>query len=133
MKKIMILWCLAAATYFAQAQTRFGVAEFNKKEVPAVIGEIPYEEDVTKEGIVKHFEKMGFKGKKIKDYIMYTGVSLPELGPEPHDLYIMVDRKSRQEKNTSLVTMLISKGFEQFVDDSTEPNLIAAKIGRAHV
>lgn len=126
MKKFLITVTLIVLICNSRAQTRFGVAEYNKREVPAVIGEIPFEEDITKDGLFKHFEKLGYKSKKVKDFVVYNSVSLPQLGTEPLDIYFTVDRKSRQEKGTSVVTMLISTGFENFVNDTLNPDLIAA-------
>ncbi len=126
MKKIIIAFVFIATSFCATSQTRFGVAEFNKKEVPAVIGEIPYEEDVVRDAIDKNFEKLGYKGKKVKGFMLYSAVNLPELGTEPHDIYVAVEKKSRQDKGTAVVTFLMSKGFETFANDVDDQNLIAA-------
>jgi hypothetical protein len=124
-RNLTALFCIFF-NFCLQSQTRFGIAEFNKKEVPAVIGEIPYQQDITKDGLQKYFEKLGYKSKKAKDYFLYNGISLPQLGSQPLDLYFMVDRKSRQDKGTSVITLLVSTGFENFINDSTNPDLIAA-------
>lgn len=124
MKKFSLILCCVLISFWAKSQTRFGMAEFNKKEVPAVIGEIPYEEDVVKDAIDKNFEKKGYKGKKVKGFVLYSAVMLPEIGTEPYDIYVLVDRKSRQEKGTSIVTFLISKGFENFANDVDDASLI---------
>ena len=126
MKKIIIANLLLVLSIVGFSQTRFTMAQFNKKEVPAVVGEIPYEEDIVKNAIDKNFEKMGYKGKKVKDYVLYSSVMLPELGTEPHDIYMMVDKKSRQEKGTTVVTFLISKGFETFANDVDDASLISS-------
>jgi hypothetical protein len=125
MKQIFLLLICALVGICSFSQTRFGTAEFNKKEVPAVIGEIPYDEDVVKDAIDKNFEKMGYKGKKTKGFMMYPAVLIAELGIEPHDIYMMVERKSRQEKGTAVVTFLISKGFENFANDVEDASLIS--------
>jgi hypothetical protein len=124
MKKITALFFAFAFCYVSFSQTRVGIALFNKKEVPAVMGEIPYEEGIVKDAIDKHFEKMGYKGKKVKDYVLYSSTTIADLGAEPHDIYVMIDKKSRQEKGTSVVTFLISKGFEEFADETNDPTLI---------
>lgn len=124
MKKFSLIVCCILLGLLAKSQTRFGMAEFNKKEVPAVIGEIPYEEDVVRNAIDKNFEKKGYKGKKVKGFVLYSAVMLPEIGADPYDIYVLVDRKSRQEKGTSIVTFLISKGFENFANDADDASLI---------
>ena len=42
----------------------------------------------------------------------------------PHDIYVVVDRKSRSEKETSMVTFLIGKGFHNFATNTADINLI---------
>ncbi len=105
-------------------QSRYTVAQFNKKDVPGVIGEIPFVESTVRESIDKNFEKLGYKGRKVKDFVVYSGVVLKELDNIPHDIYVFVDRKSRQEKDVSLVTFLIGKGFDSFASDTADADLI---------
>jgi hypothetical protein len=56
---------------------------------------------------------------------MYSGVKLAELGPDAYDLYFMVDRKSRKEKEIAVVTMLVSKGLDAFVTESTDATVMS--------
>lgn len=109
---------------FAISQSRYTVVQFNKKDVPGVIGEIPFVESTVRDAINKNFEKMGYKGKKVKDFVVYSGVFLKELDNQPHDIFVMVDRKSRSEKETSLVTFLIGMGFDNFASDTANIDLI---------
>jgi hypothetical protein len=123
MKKFLLVISLAI-TSISSSQTRLGTSVFNKKEVPAVMGEMPYEQEVVKDGIDKNFEKLGYKSKKSKGFLMYTAVLMPKLGAQPYDIYVTVDRKSRQEKSTSIVTFLISKGLENFASDVNDDSLM---------
>lgn len=119
---------LIAFTFFYSlasiGQSRYTIAQFNKKDVPGVIGEIPFVESTVRESIDKNFEKLGYKGKKVKDFVVYSSVVLKELDNAPHDIYVFVDRKSRQEKDVSLVTFLIGKGFDNFASDTADADLI---------
>lgn len=109
---------------FSFSQSRYTVVQLNKKDVPGVIGEIPFVESTTKEAINKNFEKLGYKAKKVKDYLVYSGVVLKELDSTPHDIYMMVDRKSRSEKEVSTVTLLVGKGYNEFASDTADIDLI---------
>ncbi len=100
------------------------MVQFNKKDVPGVIVEVPFVESTVREAIDKNFEKLGYKSRKQKDYLVYNGVNMPEFGNELYDIYVLVERKSRQEKEISNVTFLMSKGFENFVDDREENRLL---------
>ncbi|MFY7964319.1 MAG: hypothetical protein ACOVO1_05435 [Chitinophagaceae bacterium] len=124
MKKIYAILLLLLAASLGFSQSRFTVTQLNKKDVPGVVGEIPFVESTVREAIDKNFEKLGYKGKKFKDFVVYSGVVLKELDNQPHDIYVLVDRKSRQEKEVSLVTFLIGKGFDNFASDTADAELI---------
>ncbi len=100
------------------------MVQFNKKDVPGVIVEVPFVESTVREAIDKNFERLGYKSRKQKDYLVYNGVNMPEFGNELYDIYVLVERKSRQEKEISNITFLMSKGFENFVDDREENRLL---------
>ena len=106
------------------SQSRFTIVPFNKKDVPGVITEVPYSESTVRDAIDKNFEKLGYKSRKQKDYLIYSGVVMPEFDNEPYDIYVLVERKSRQEKEVSFVTFLMSKGFENFVNERDENRLL---------
>jgi hypothetical protein len=124
MKRIYLMIAAMFVAGFAFSQSRYTVVQFNKKDVPGVIGEIPFIESTVRDAINKNFEKMGYRGKKVKDFVVYSGVVLKELDNQPHDIYVMVDRKSRSEKETSMVTFLIGKGFDSFASDTADIDLI---------
>lgn len=124
MQKVVLTIAILFSTTLGYSQSRYTVAQLNKKDIPAVIGEIPFVESTVKEAIDKNFEKLGYKARKVKDYLVYGGVVLKELDNEPHDIYVMVSRKSRQEKEVSLVTFLIGKGFDNFASDTADASLI---------
>ena len=124
MSRLLLLLLSFIFSFSVFAQSRFTMVQFNKKDVPGVIVEVPFVESIVRDAIDKNFEKLGYKSKKNKDYLMYNGVVLKEFGEEPYDIYVLVDRKSRQEKEVSLVTFLMSKGFENFVGEREENRLL---------
>ncbi|MFY8128649.1 MAG: hypothetical protein ACOVMM_09740 [Chitinophagaceae bacterium] len=124
MKKIIVTILLAISIGKSFGQSRFTIAKYNKKDVPAVIGEIPFNENTTKDAFVDFFEKKGYKGKSNKGFVIFSGVVLNELSSEPLDVYIMTERKSRQEKDKAIVTMLLSKSYENFVSDTSDNKII---------
>ena len=125
MKKNYILATLLMLSNLGFAQSRYTIVQFNKKEVPAVISEIPFAESTVKEALDKNFEKMGYRGKKVKDFLLYNGVAIKDIdSTQPHDVYMMVDRKSRQDKDVSIVTFLVGKGFDNFANDTADAIVI---------
>lgn len=125
MKKIVFLALASFAMTGLMAQSRYTTAEYQKIVRPAVANEIPFPEKTVGNAIEDKMGKMGYKGKSSKGFTIYSGVRLPELGTEAYDLYYMIDKVSRKDKGTSTVTLMISKGFDNFVSDSSDAAVIA--------
>ncbi len=125
MKKIVFLALASFACSVTMAQSRYTTAEYQKIARPAVANEIPFPEKTVSNAIEDKMGKMGYKGKSSKGFTVYSGVRLPELGNEAYDLYYMIDKVSRKDKGTSTVSLMISKGFDNFVSDSSDAAVIA--------
>ena len=111
---------LTALYLSAAAQSRTATVEYQKINRQAVVNEIPFPEKTIRDAIDNKMQQMGYKGKDSKGYTVYKGVRMPELGNDSYDLYFMADRKSRKEKENSTLTLMISKGFDSFIADSTD-------------
>lgn len=119
MKKIFSTAIIALVALFANAQAHLTITEFQKIMQPGIETTFPFVEKTVEKAIDEKMQKMGYKGKETKGFIVYRGVKTAELGPDMYDLYFKTDRKSRKEKETSIVTMLISSGLDKFIGDST--------------
>src|SRR5690606_37249486 len=53
----------------------------------------------------------------------YKGVNIADFGNTTYDLYFKVNKKSRKEKDKSVVYLLISKGYENFAVETTDADL----------
>lgn len=124
MKKALVSVSLFFFCTGAFAQARTVTAEYQKSMQPAIEVEVPFAEKTVANSIIEKFEKKGYKGKENKGFISFKGVRLPELGNGEYDLYFKVDRKSRQQKDASILTLLISSGYDKFISESDNPDLI---------
>ncbi len=116
-----------AALLFAvasMAQSSTATVEYLKIKRQAVVNDIPFPEKTIRDAIDNKMEQMGYKGKESKGFMVYKGVKLADLGADSYDLYFMADRVSRKNKENSTLTMMITKGFDNFVADSTDAGLI---------
>jgi hypothetical protein len=98
--------------------------EYQKINRQSVVNEIPFPEKTIRDAIDEKMEQMGYKGKDSKGFTVYKGVRLSDLGNDSYDLYFMADRKSRKEKENSTLTLMISKGFDNFASDSSDARLM---------
>lgn len=124
MKKLLIL----AATFFVSAvafpQASTATVEYQKINRQGLVMEIPFPEKTVRDAIENKMQSMGYKGKDSKSFTIYKGVKMTEIGPDTYDLYFMADRKSKREKETTILTMLVSKGFDAFVADSNDSKIM---------
>jgi hypothetical protein len=123
MKRILAL-AIGIATFFISiAQSRAEPIEYQKIPRQAAVIEYPFSAKTTQAAIEDKMAKMGYKGKDTKGFTVFKGVRITELGADMYDLYFMVDKKSRKDKDNSKITLLISKGLEQFVSDTLDVNV----------
>jgi hypothetical protein len=91
----------------------------------AVTNEIAFPEKTIMKAIDDKMVQLGYKGKDSKGFTVYRSVRLPELGNGEYDLYFMAERKSRRNKDNSTVTLMISKGGDNFATSKDDAGLFA--------
>lgn len=119
---VFIILIFNCVTY-SQAQYKF--IDFKDSQKPGIVYTFSYPEKTVDGALTNKLGKLGYKGKESKGFTMYKNVSMSEIGPGNYDLYFAMDKKSRKEKDMSTVTMLISRGNENFVSDSSDAEIIA--------
>ena len=124
MKKICLWSIMLSIAIASKAQSRTSTVEYAKVNRQAIINEIPFSEKTVRNAIEDKMGKSGYKSKEMKGYNVYRGVKLSEIGADSYDMYFMVDKKSRKDKDASIITLLLTKGFDNFVSDSTDATVI---------
>ena len=119
---LVVLSLMISSCVFAQSHT--ATVDYQKVSREALVNEIGYAEKTVTNAIEESMSKMGAKGKSNKGYVMYRGVSLPDLGGGSYDLYFSVERKSKKEKESSVITMMVSTGDDKFITTSTDAALM---------
>jgi len=67
------------------------------------------------DAIINKMEKLGFKKKESKGFLVYKNVVLTDISAEAADYMIKVERKSRKDKDESIVYLLISRNDENII------------------
>lgn len=125
MKKLIIALFTLFVSLAGSAQSYSGTVEFQKVLRETIVNSIPFPEKVVMGSIEDTMQKLGYKGKEVKDFIVYRGVKLPDFNNMPLDLYFMAERKSKKEKELSIVTLMVSKGFDDFITRASNAELVA--------
>lgn len=125
MKKITIL--LTALFLFSlnsHAQS-FGEMEWQKKKIPAVLTEVPQSASVTEDAIKQKLSQLGYNGKETKGVYVFKAIRIPEISDETFDVLLSIERKSRKEKDASIVYFAVSRGYENYVKADDDPVLVS--------
>jgi hypothetical protein len=101
MRKIITLAVLLIINQVGFAQSYEGTVEFQKTKQPTAVIELPYPPGVVEDAIKDKMKRMGYTGKENKGFITFRGVK--DSSGKEMDYVIKVERKSRKEKDESVV------------------------------
>jgi hypothetical protein len=114
-KIISILVTFFFISCLCSAQSYEGTVEYQKKNETAIIIEFPYPPSVVEDAIIDKMEKLGYKKKESKGFLVYKGAILKDISVEPADYMIKVERKSRKDKDESVVYLLVNRNDENII------------------
>jgi hypothetical protein len=77
--------------------------EFQKTTQPGVMVELPYSPDVVEDAIKDYFNRLGVKPDGSRGFQVFKSTKLVQTDAWNSDLYFKVERKSRKEKDESVV------------------------------
>lgn len=111
MKYIFSLLFSLLITVFAFAQSPMKTTvEYNGQKYPCYITEYNLPPDETQNVIQQKLKSQGYNADKSKGFLVYRNVRLKDLNSdEAQDVLFKIERKSRKEKDKSLVTMIAAK------------------------
>jgi hypothetical protein len=111
MKYIFTLFVSLLITGFVFAQAPMKTnAEYNGQKYPCYIIEYNLPPDETENVIKNKLRSEGYNSSKSKGYLVFRNIRLKDLNPdEAQDILFKIDRKSRKEKDKSLVTIISAK------------------------
>ncbi len=117
MKKFLLAVCVAAGSW-ANAQAYEGTVDYQKKSEPALVIEYNYPQDVVEAALKEKMSGLGYKARSNKGFIVYQGAVISDISSSPMDYAFKVDRKSRKEKDVSLVYMVMGGANALSADNS---------------
>jgi hypothetical protein len=124
MKKYLPLFICMLSMLWAQGQEiTEGKVDHLRKDQPALIMELPYPPDVVEDAIKDYLNKKGSKSNSSRGYQLFKDTKLSELDTEGSDLYFKVERKSRKEKDVSVVYFYVTRPNENFKATTTSAEM----------
>lgn len=128
MKALFPLFVLLALAAFTPSLYAQGAHDANiragKVDRPAVMIEYPFSKGITENAVRDRLEKAGLgKPKSDKGFMSYPGVKWAELSPALVDVHVKVD--ANKGDNQSSIAILVSKGYDNYINSTTDPAMIA--------
>jgi hypothetical protein len=109
---VVIIMLMAGVRVQAQISATEGEVEYVKGKKLAAVIEIPYPPETVEQAIKDYIAKKGVKASKTKGFNIFRSLKLKDGDPELSDLHCKVERKSRKEKNVSVVHLLVGRPGE---------------------
>ena len=136
MRIIGFLIVLLTGTIVAFAQSTTTSVEFRKELRPALMLALTFNPKTAEQTILSELKETGYKpaksggflNKKNKEegYYKFSGVELPELANQKLDLYFKVDPMDADSNHRSSITLLVSKGYDNFISRETDSATFSA-------
>lgn len=129
---IFLLVFLLAGSFSTFSQSVFKNTEFKKKLRPSLALPLQNDAKSAEQTILAKLKETGYKpeknggffnkSSKEEGFYKFSGVVLPELANQQLDLYFKIDATNNDANYRSSITLMVSKGYENFVspeEDST--------------
>jgi hypothetical protein len=108
MKKLITLLFAVAMAQFTFAQAYDGTADYNKKSQAAVLVEYKYPQETVENALKDKLERQGLKLKSTKGYLVAYNSVISSINSAQIEYAFMVDRKSKREKETTVITLVMN-------------------------
>jgi len=129
-KSYLLIALLFTGILNASSQASFTTITINKKIQPGLVLELPNNTDVAEGTILQKLKETGYtpetKGKlfwkknKLDGFYVFNGVSLAALNNQKLDMYFKVEPKSKTQKDQSIIYLLVSKGYDNFISPEAD-------------
>ena len=109
MKRTLLSFFLVVITIVAIGQAQEGTVEFQKSQQPAAVLEVPYSPDIVNAALGDFLSKKGrSKATDFKGFTTYRNTQQVATDSVNADLYFRVERKSRKEKEVTVLSLLLN-------------------------
>ena len=122
-KPLLLLFVSAAlfvSSLDAQSQSYNSSLSFQKNKYTVATIQVPFETDVVTSAVKDYMSRKGFKDSKYKDFVVFRSVPLDSGSAVFSDAYFNINRKSRSEKDISVISLLPVKKGQTLLPASAE-------------
>jgi hypothetical protein len=110
MKKIILAIACIITAQFTIAQAYDGSVDYLKKSQAAVIVEYKYPQETVEKTLRDKLERLGLKVKSSKGFLVAYNAVISSISSNQMEYAFQVDRKSKREKETTVISMVMNVG-----------------------
>ncbi|MEP7110220.1 MAG: hypothetical protein ABI760_19650 [Ferruginibacter sp.] len=129
-RSYLLIVLLFAGLLSASAQASFTTISIDKKLQPGLVLDLPNNTDIAEGTILEKLKETGYspetkgslfwKKNKLDGFYVFNGIVLPALNNQKLDMYFKVERKSKKQKDQSIIYLLVSKGYDNFISPDVD-------------
>ena len=129
-RSTLIIVFLFAGLMKASSQASFTTITIDKKIQPGLVLHLPNNTDVAEGTILQKLKETGYspetkgtlfwKKNKLDGFYVFNGIALPALNNQKLDMYFKVERESKSQKDQSIIYLLVSKGYDNFISPEVD-------------
>ena len=116
-----LIFIMCGLALFAQPTS--GTTVYAKVPQSSLIYDLPFSEDIVYAALQEKMNAYKVAPKKVKGFYVYRSVVVPEISSQPVNLYFSVDKKSKRDKNSASLSMLIANDKDVFLQSGNEVDL----------
>jgi len=94
--------------------------DYNKTSQAAIVGEYKYSEEIVEKTLRDKLERMGYKIKSTKGFLVVTNAVIGSVSSKPLEYAFKVERKSRKEKDITLLSAIVNENDANATADNSE-------------
>jgi len=135
-RSYLLMGLLSAASMTALSQASFTPITINKNLQPGLVLHLPNNTEVAEGTILQKLKETGYapettgklfwKKNKLDGFYVFNGITLPALNNQKLDMYFKVERESKSQKDQSIIYLLVSKGYDNFISPEVDSVSFAA-------
>jgi hypothetical protein len=116
MRKFVLLLIFLSASFLLKAQAYIDNTEYNKEKQECIVMEYDYPPEAVENALRSKLAKMGYKGNeekgmfnKDKGFRVYKESVIGDISPSKYDYVINIVRKSKKERDATVLYLIIFK------------------------
>jgi hypothetical protein len=114
MKKIILFLSILVISVLSYGQSHEGTVQYQKQLQPAAIIELPYPPSVVNAAMDDYLSKKGkSRGNDVKGFNTFRNMQPLQNDSVNADLYFKTERKSRKEKEVTVISLLVLPNEQQ--------------------